>query len=619
MEGLVNLVKRAPRAVLLALGLSLLLIGNSSAQQSLSIGSDSVAGLGSIDLPVTLTSTAPTEGFVLAIGFDSQLVAASEFSVVGTVTEAAGAELVVPEILPSEGATLGVVMDVNAPFDAQTIPVGTDQLIAVLTVNANALVTVDTPTPISFEDGTLNNPPLDNILVQGGLSIGAGAGLGLNDGTLTLLIPPPDTLSVASTSTPSNQSGTIQILMSNQTGDVQGFALAVAHDDAVLDLEAIDLTGTVTEAQDPELTIPQLYANGGTLGVVLDFTPPFDGQVIAVGVDQHIANFTYSSDNELVDPDPAITTDILLVNGLIGVPALDNVIVVGGLSLRPALVSGTYTSLPVAPPPLENTQFYCGSENLPVTGDTSIEATAGAAVEICFFYSDPDDNLQGFQIAACVDCHLTMTHFTLGNSILVDLQTEFVSFDIDNDPNDGDGCEFIAGILLDALPPFLNQTAPASADPLLIGCLLATVSESAPCDADLPVLFCNDIDGTGDVLIENIAVIDFQSIQDFEQTGCLVHVIPEEVFQRGDCNSDDKVNLADAATVLGQQFLGVPVLCPDACDANDDGSINLADSVYLLNYLFKFGPDPADPGPLLDGPDPTFDLLPACMSDDSSC
>ena len=614
-----HLFRNSSRTACLAVVAMFLLLGNVSAQQSLSIGSETVAGLGSANLPISMTTTAPTEGFVLAISIDSSLVAADEISISGTVTESAGAELVVPEILTSGGVTLGVVMDAGAPFDAQTIPAGTDQLIATLTLTPVTLVTVDTDTPVAFLDGTLNSPPLDNILVQGGLSVSANTGLALNPGQITLLPPPPDALTIESASAASNGSAAVRVLMSNMTGPVQGYALAISHDEAALDLDAISIAGTVAESVGAELVVPQLYVGGGTLGVVLDFQSPFDAQAIPAGNDQHIANFVYSCDAEIIDPAPALTTDITFVDGVLGTPALDNVIVVAGLSLRPSLENGTFTCLPIPPPPVENTQFHCGAETLPLTGDAAIEGTAGSAVDICFFYSDPDDNLQGFQIAACVDCNLTMTHFTLGDSILVDLQTEFVSFDIDNDPNDGDGCEFIAGILLDALPPFENQTAPASAEPLLIGCLKATISESAPCDTDLPVLFCDDIDGTGDVLIENIAVIDFDSIQDFEKTGCVVHVVPEEIFQRGDCNSDDKVNIADAATVLGQQFLGLLVLCPDACDSNDDGSINLADSVFLLNYLFKFGPDPAAPGPLQDGPDPTTDLLPPCMSNDSSC
>ena len=132
--------------------------------------------------------------------------------------------------------------------------------------------------------------------------------------------------------------------------------------------------------------------------------------------------------------------------------------------------------------------------------------------------------------------------------------------------------------------------------------------------------WCNDINGNGNVTLYNNVVINFQSIQTYERNDSLVHVVPEEIFQRGDCNSDDTVDLADTATMLGNQFNGHPILCPDACDSNDDGHLNMADAVHLLNWLFKFGDIPPAPGPLEDGPDATQDdTLPVCDSDDTNC
>jgi len=131
--------------------------------------------------------------------------------------------------------------------------------------------------------------------------------------------------------------------------------------------------------------------------------------------------------------------------------------------------------------------------------------------------------------------------------------------------------------------------------------------------------WCNNINGTGSVNLYNNVVIGFQSIQIYERIDTSVFVVPEEVFQRGDCNSDDTVDLADAASILANQFGSYDIECADACDANDDGILNMADSVYLLNYLFKFGDVPPAPGPAHDGADPTGDTLPVCDSDDTNC
>jgi hypothetical protein len=142
---------------------------------------------------------------------------------------------------------------------------------------------------------------------------------------------------------------------------------------------------------------------------------------------------------------------------------------------------------------------------------------------------------------------------------------------------------------------------------------------SAECDAEQLVEWCNGINGNGNVNLYNNAVIDFESIQNYARNDGSVYVVPEEIFQRGDCNSDDTVDLADSATMLANQFNGLSVLCPDACDSNDDGLLNMADSVYLLNWLFKFGPIPTAPGPFNDGADPSNDNLPSCDSDDTNC
>jgi hypothetical protein len=502
------------------------------------------------------------------------------------------------------GFTLGVVLDASPPFDGQTIAPGAGQTVA--TFGAQPLM-ADTTADFTFIDGVLNSPPLSNVLVIGGLSIGAGQGLALNGGTLDIGPIPPGTLTIEDTSIPSNGCGPVRILLDNESA-VQGFVLAVAHDGGALTLSSINVAGTATSAAGAEFVVPNTSpagGTGGTLGVVLDFDAPFGGQTIAPGVGQHIANFVYCCNTTIEDPAPAETTDLTFVNGTLGSPTLDNVIVVGGLSISPTLVGGTVTCEAIVPP--GDVVFYCGNS----TGPGQIDGLPGETVDVCFYYSSEEFNIQGFQLAVCFDCNLTFGDFSIEGSIADAVGAEFVNYTVDNDDTDGDGCEFVAGILLDALPPFGGQTVPQTTDPLLIGCVEVTISDDpALCDTLLTVEFCNGIDGAGAVAIENIAVIDFTSFQDIQFEDCAVYVLPVPTFIRGDCNNDTKVDLADSATVIGQQFVGIPVDCLDACDANDDGKINLADSVFLLNYIFKSGDAPPAPGPDLDeGPDPTEDTL----------
>ncbi|MAW77650.1 MAG: hypothetical protein CMJ95_09760, partial [Planctomycetes bacterium] len=166
---------------------------------------------------------------MVAVAYDDSQTTVSDISTAGTATESNSAELVVTEILTG-GFTIGVVLDAEDPFDGHTIPAGTGQTLANITVTPGAVVTEETDVSFDFEDGTLNSPPLDNILVQAGLSVGAADGLGLNGGTLTLLVPPPASMYVEDTSAPADgfeTTGDARILIDNSLGPVQGYVTAM--------------------------------------------------------------------------------------------------------------------------------------------------------------------------------------------------------------------------------------------------------------------------------------------------------------------------------------------------------------------------------------------------------
>jgi len=74
----------------------------------------------------------------------------------------------------------------------------------------------------------------------------------------------------------------------------------------------------------------------------------------------------------------------------------------------------------------------------------------GNKVELCFWYTSPIDEapdtgeIQGFSMALCYGCVLTCdeTSFRFPpGSVTATLEGEFVAFDCDDDPADGDGCE----------------------------------------------------------------------------------------------------------------------------------------------------------------------------------
>jgi hypothetical protein len=596
-------------------------------QQSLQVTGQgqSVTGLGSAGFGISADATADIQGFVLAVSSDPTLVTIENLGITGTSTETENAELVVGEIFV-DGFTLGVVLDAESPFDGQVIPAGTAILLAIF--EARSVVALpegsSETTGFEFVDEILNDPPMSNILVQGGLSIGVNEGLDLVDApaALTILPPPPATLTIEGTSSGQQSVGCTRILLDNSGGGVQGFVLSIAHDDSLLNLLGVDISGTVTDDVGAEFVVINIEGNGGTIAVVLDFTPPFDGHEIDPGEGQHIANFCYLVLDPLIVtdeeplPDPIIT-DLTFVDGVFGDPPLSNLVVIGGLSIDPILVDGQFIIDPIVVP-AENTVFYAEALFDTTVGNYPIP---GATGRLHFSYEEPDGNIQGFTLTLCYDCFLTIDpdSWDFEGSIVEEVGVEYLAVQVDDLPDDGDGCELVVGILLDALPPFEGQTLPQTDFPLLIGGLDVTIDLDAPCETPLAIDFCDGINGNGSVPLYNNVVIDFQSVQNFERFGTVITVEPVEVFQRGDCNSDDKVDLADIATAIATQFMGYEIDCPDACDFNDDGLINLADPVFGLNYLFNFGAVPPSPGAYDDGPDPTEDSLPVCESDDTIC
>lgn len=92
-----------------------------------------------------------------------------------------------------------------------------------------------------------------------------------------------------------------------------------------------------------------------------------------------------------------------------------------------------------------------------------------------------------------------------------------------------------------------------------------------------------------------------------------IQIVDEPAFERGDCNDDGMVNIADVVFLGNYLFPGSGgpsvVACFDACDGNDDGSLNIADAIRSLSSLFG---TPAMPLPAPSGScgaDLTMDML----------
>ncbi|MCA8962244.1 MAG: hypothetical protein KDC38_17085, partial [Planctomycetes bacterium] len=288
--------------------------------------------------------------------------------------------------------------------------------------------------------------------------------------------------------------GPVRILMDNPSGPVEGFSMAIEHDGAALSLEGISLDGTETEAVGAEFVqfeLDPVGGAGGTLAVLLDFETPLLGQTIAPGAAIPIANFEYRALADLVPGvDPDEITTLQFVDGVLGFPPFENVMLVLGVSpgVHPDLVSGTVTVVPLPEVTPTDVTFYVGGSTLEL-GPDGLPTTAaplvlrGGQTEVCFYYTSAF-NVQGFQLAICYDCELQIGAVSIEDTIVDEIGAEFVNFQIDSDPFDGDGCELIIGILLDALPPFDGQTLPPTDIPLQIACVDVTVVDEPICEPD---------------------------------------------------------------------------------------------------------------------------------------
>ncbi len=586
-----------------AVVLAALPVAGAEYAMSLGQGGDGAAREGVI--PLSITSADPVEGFVAAVAFDGakiEVTAIDQANRLGTVY---GAELVVKEIY-ANGFTLGVVLDVDSPFAGQTIPVGTQQ-VALIGVRALACGDAPEDVPVRFVDNVLGQPPLFNLIVIGGESKSAEEGLVLTNGSMRVPVCAPQTIFVEQTVLPLDaMSGAVKIMTEN-TEPVEGFIISLAHDAGVA-LDSITLQGTATQAAGAEFVHAVLYpGQGGTIGVVLDFDPPYGGQTIpATGQAMHLANYNFTYTGAALPLGGSATINLRLVDNVFGTPKLQNMLVQDGLSEFPVLVNGSVTFRRGTVVEESDVDFYVNVD--------ARRISPGGCAEIGYYYTSKTRPIQGISIASCYDTRLTVGTMNLDGSVTAAVNAEFVHHHAANG-------ELIIGILVDSTPPVsVDRMFPSTEEPLLVCRIQFCAGANILCGECLPITFCNGAVGAGSVPINNRAAIFNESVPANLHAGeVCVSAVP--AFKRGDCNFDGEVDIADPAATMSYVFLGVyHPRCLDACDSNDDGVIDLADTVKTLRFLFKFGSQPPAPGPYVAGPDPTPDVYGldlGCVAGDS--
>ncbi len=273
--------------------------------------------------------------------------------------------------------------------------------------------------------------------------------------------------------------------------------------------------------------------------------------------------------------------------------------------------------------------FFVGSNQRGEGGSPlAVRGFPSQRAEVFFYYNSPEDgipgpaqndHLQGFSMVFCYDCRLNCIEESFRippEAITSVIAADFVEFQCDNDPGDGDGCEMLLAVLVETVPPFRGDTLPPTSQPLMVGSVQFEVDSRVSCGDELPIEFCDGANVRGRVPLQNVYSAANQSLSARTINSGVV-IDSGRLFQRGDCNSDNRVTISDPisvlmATIMAEEFDFEPS-CEDACDGNDDGVLDIGDAVYLLGWMFRSGLLPPAPGPYIFGLDPTEDALECTM------
>ncbi len=96
------------------------------------------------------------------------------------------------------------------------------------------------------------------------------------------------------------------------------------------------------------------------------------------------------------------------------------------------------------------------------------------------------------------------------------------------------------------------------------------------------------IDGSLEAVAVDNGIADKQAIYEYSYD-----VAPGYHYLNGDANRDGVVNIGDAVFIINYVFKSGPESYPVyASDANCDQSVNIGDTVYLVNFIFKSGNKP---------------------------
>jgi hypothetical protein len=129
--------------------------------------------------------------------------------------------------------------------------------------------------------------------------------------------------------------------------------------------------------------------------------------------------------------------------------------------------------------------------------------------------------------------------------------------------------------------------------------LFATTVETSPdagvalCDesGNYSILACGG--GVQDIIVTKLGFEQYDTTVLMTEHRVLDVTLTPCAYINGDANDDDAINVGDAVFLINYAFKYGPEPIPlSSGDANGDEGVNVGDAVYLINFVFKGGPEP---------------------------
>ncbi len=252
-----------------------------------------------------------------------------------------------------------------------------------------------------------------------------------------------------------------------------------------------------------------------------------------------------------------------------GVPPISNIYTTEGVSLQPILGSGSIIVLGGANDCDASASLSVGSASAE-SGEVTVELFGGSVCEVA-----------GFSLAIGHDSsRVEFVRATPGPFLTAHAGSELL-FAVEERNSAG----FIS------LLSVFDSSVPFNVPPVSIPehTVLATLTyRILPGAAPGVVILRNEDRGFGFPPVDHLYSSEQGDIRPALVSGAITvgDETDESRFLRGDCNSDNVLDIADAIANLLSLFGSGKPICPEACDTNNDQLLDISDPVSLLNFLF---------------------------------